>query len=63
VSYRRGWLDKRRLCSKKCRDHFNFERSELLQAQCHSGSYFEWLFAQPLTHARLQVSAARLKKR
>lgn len=62
LSYHRGWLDKRRFRSNKCRDDLNFERLELLQPQCHPGSYFEWLFAQPPTHARLQVSAARVRK-
>ena len=28
VSYRRGWFDKRRFCSKRCRDGFKIERPE-----------------------------------
>ena len=46
LSYRRGWLDKRRFCSRKCCDDFNVMLSALVQPQRHPGSYFEWLFAQ-----------------
>src|SRR5262245_54507116 len=35
VSYRRGWFDKRRYCSKKCRDDFKVERSESHQQVRH----------------------------
>jgi hypothetical protein len=29
VSYQRGWLDKRRFCSKKCRDHKPLRRKAI----------------------------------
>jgi hypothetical protein len=28
VSYRRGWFNRRRFCSKKCRDEFDFAASD-----------------------------------
>ena len=61
VSYHRGWFDKRRFCSKQCRDDLNFERSILLQPQRHPGSYFEWLFAQPVAAVHLRMGTAGLK--
>src|SRR5262245_6031541 len=33
VSYGRGWFNKRRFCSKKCRDDFKIERPELRQQE------------------------------
>jgi transposase-like protein len=45
VSYRRGWRDKRRFCSKKCRDHFTVERTRPSRQEYLVGSYFNWLFA------------------
>ena len=40
VSYQRGWFDKRRFCSKKCRDHFAAERPRPNQQERLVGSYF-----------------------
>ena len=45
VSYRRGWSDKRRFCSKKCRDHFTVERTRPSRQEHLVSSYFNWLFA------------------
>lgn len=53
VSYRRGRFDKRRFCSKRCRDELKFKASDLLEPKHHPGSYFEWLFAQPAPMAHL----------
>jgi hypothetical protein len=50
VSYRRGWLHKRRFCSKRCRDDFNFERLWLLQPQHHPAG------------PRLNAAAARMSE-
>ena len=43
VSYQRGWLDKRRFCSKKCRDAAGRPRPS--QQERLVGSYFNWLLA------------------
>ena len=51
VSYRRGWRDKRRFCSKKCRDDFTVERRRLNQQERFGGSYFNWLVANATSHA------------
>ena len=45
VSYRRGWFDKRRFCSKKCRDDFAVGRPRSSQQERLVGSYFNWLLA------------------
>jgi hypothetical protein len=45
VSYRRGWFDRRRFCTKKCRDDFTVERPRSSQQKRLVGSYFNWLIA------------------
>ena len=45
VSYRRGWFDKRRFCSKKCRYDLAAGRSRTSQQERLAGSYFNWLLA------------------
>jgi hypothetical protein len=44
VSYQRHWFDKRRFCSKKCRDGFSVARPRPSQQERLAGSYFNWLF-------------------
>src|SRR4029453_1505056 len=53
VSYQRGWFDKRRFCSKKCRDDFTVERPRPRPSQQEhlAGSYFNWLFANATSQA------------
>jgi len=51
VSYRRGWLDKRRFCSRKCRDDFTVERPKSSHQEPLVGSYFNWLFANATPRA------------
>ena len=51
VSYRRGWFDKRRFCSKKCRDNFTVERPRPSQQERLVGSYFNWLLANATSQA------------
>ena len=41
VAYRRGWFNKRRYCSKQCRDAFVAYAPKLQQERT---TYFEWLF-------------------
>jgi hypothetical protein len=52
VFYRRGWFNRRRFCSKKCRDEFDFAASDRLQPHRQRASYMEWPFAQPAAGAR-----------
>ena len=51
VSYRRGWFDKRRFCSKKCRDDFAVGRPRSSQQERLVGSYFNWLLANATSQA------------
>jgi hypothetical protein len=51
VSYQRHWFDKRRFCSKKCRDHFTVERPRPSQQERLVGSYFNWLLANATSQA------------
>ena len=44
VSYQRHWFDKRRFCSRKCRDGFTVERPRRRQQEHFAGSYFNLLF-------------------
>jgi hypothetical protein len=51
VSYRCGWFDKRRFCSKKCRDDFTAARPRPSQQERLVDSYFNWLFANATSQA------------
>jgi hypothetical protein len=51
VSYRRGWFDKRRFCSKKCRDYFTVKRPRPSQQKQLANSYFNWLLANATSQA------------
>jgi hypothetical protein len=52
LAHRRGWFDKRRYCSKECRNTFVSERTEMSQQERRATTYFEWLFLQPFENAR-----------
>jgi hypothetical protein len=58
VSYRRGWFNRQRFCSKKCRDEFDLAASERLQSHRQRTGDMEWLFAQPAADARRQRTRA-----
>ena len=51
VSYQRRWLDKRRFCSKKCREDLTIERPRPSQQERLVDSYFNWLFANAASRA------------
>ena len=51
VSYQRHWFDKRRFCSKKCRDDFTVERPRPSQQERLVGTYFNWLLANATSQA------------
>ena len=46
VSHQRGWFDKRRYCSRQCRDAFAVERPNRSQQDRSATTYFELLFLQ-----------------
>jgi hypothetical protein len=53
VAHRRGWFDKRRYCSKECRNTFVAQRPKISQQERSVMTYVEWLFLQPVgTHGR-----------
>jgi hypothetical protein len=54
VSYQRHWFDKRRFCSKRCRDDFTVERPRPSQQERLVGSYFNWLFANKLLRVTIR---------
>jgi hypothetical protein len=54
--YRRGWLSKRRYCSKHCRDTFVPQK---LQQKQGVPTYFEWVFLQPIENPRAEAEASR----
>jgi hypothetical protein len=58
--YQRGWLSKRRYCSKDCRDAFGPQK---LQEKQGASSYFEWLFLQPIEYPRLKLKPAVIRTR
>ena len=51
VSYQRHWFDKRRFCTKKCRDNFTAAMPRPRQRERLVGSYFNWLFANATSQA------------
>jgi hypothetical protein len=51
VSYQRNWFDKRRFCTKKCRDDFTAARPRPSHREPLVGSYFNWLLANATSQA------------
>ena len=60
VAYRRGWFNKRRYCSKQCRDAFVAYAPKLQQERT---TYFEWLFLQPIKKPQLSLKPAVVRTR
>jgi len=58
VAYRRGWFNKRRYCSKQCRDAFVAYAPKLQQEPT---TYFEWLFLQLIKNLQLKNLQLSLK--
>ncbi len=46
ISHRRGWLGKRRYCSRKCRDTVVLPQQ--VQQQRRAATFFEWLMLEPI---------------
>ena len=60
VAYRRGWLRKRRYCSRICRDAVVvIDRAKRAQREWSHATYFEWLFEQPGLNAQPKALAYR----
>jgi hypothetical protein len=55
VSHQRGWFDKRRYCSKQCRDALVARPRNRSEQERITMTYFEWLFLQRPQPARLPV--------
>jgi hypothetical protein len=51
VSHKRHWFDKRRFCTKKCRDDFTATRPRPIQREHPAESYINWLFANATPQA------------
>ena len=63
VSYQRNWFDKRRFCSKKCRDDFTVERPRPSQQERLVGSYFNWLLANATSQVPNKAAGRAIKIR
>jgi hypothetical protein len=59
VAHRRGWFDKRRYCSKECRNTFVAQRPKISQQERSVMTYVEWLFLQPVENPRSQSRPAK----
>jgi hypothetical protein len=62
VAYRRGWVTKRRYCSKHCRDAFAAETPKL-RHKPKEMTYFEWLFLRPIENPQLKLKPAMVRTR
>jgi hypothetical protein len=63
VAYRRGWFDKRRYCSKECRNTFVAQRPKMLRQERSATTYVEWLFLHPVENHGRSPDAVVLRKR
>lgn len=65
VAYRRGWLSKRRYCSRNCRDAVVvIDRAKRAHWERSHATYVEWLFEQPVSNAQpklMPTVSARLQ--
>ena len=61
VAHRRRWFDKRRYCSKECRNTFVAQRPKMSRQERSATTYVEWLFLQPVeNHGRSLRNAEAL---
>jgi hypothetical protein len=59
VSHQRSFLDKRRFCSKKCRDNFAKETPKRLQKERLTPSSFDWPLSRPTTSRCVGTNSLR----
>jgi hypothetical protein len=62
IAYRRGWFSKRRYCSKHCRDAVVADAPKP-QLKRSPTTYFDWLYEQPVLHARPKLAPAAIRER
>jgi hypothetical protein len=55
VSHQCGWFDKRRYCSRQCRDICVVGRQKRSEQERIATTYFEWLFFRKPQPLRLPV--------
>ena len=58
VHYRRGWFNKRRYCSKNCRDAFAVDLAKQSEQERSAMTYVEWLFFQPIRNPQEKLFPA-----
>src|ERR1700730_8703364 len=63
VAHRRGWFDKRRYCSKECRNTFVAQRPKMSRQERSATTYVEWLFLQAVENPRPMSRRTALRKR
>jgi hypothetical protein len=66
VSHQRSWFDKRRYCSRQCRDAcLAAGRRKRSEQERIATTYFEWLFLQPFENPqpKLAPRVMRVKAR
>src|SRR5215475_1450795 len=64
VSYQRGWFDKQRFCSKKCRDDLGVERPIKAEGpRPRLGRYLKRLFENAASRANSLLASRRLCRR
>ena len=57
VHYRRGWFNKRRYCSKNCRDAFAVDLGKQSEQERSAMTYVEWLFFPPIQNPQEKFAA------
>jgi hypothetical protein len=62
VCNRRGWFNKRRYCSRNCREAFVADLSRS-RKEPSATTYFEWLFLQPIGNQKLMPAVIPIKAR
>ena len=63
VAHQRGLFDKRRYCSKRCRDTFVTEWPKRSQQERGVTTYFEWLLLRPIETRQLKPALVRVRAR
>lgn len=58
VHYRRGWFNKRRYCSKNCRDAIVVDLAKQSEQERSAMTYVEWLFFQPIRNPQEKLFPA-----
>ena len=62
LAHQRAWFDKRRSCSKECRNTFAAERLKMSQQKRSAATYVEWLFFLPVENSRPKSGRSALRR-